>query len=390
MTQAPHPREARAPADLVCFSHLRWNFVFQRPQHLMSRFARERRVFFFEEPERGALAPRLVLSRSPEGVLVATPHLPSGLDPHAEHEALRELLDALLVEHGSGDRVLWYYTPMALPFSRHLAARAVVYDCMDELALFRGAPPVLVEREAQLLRRADVVFTGGVSLWEAKRGRHPSVHAFPSSVDVAHFARARAAQPEPAELAGVPRPRIGFCGVVDERLDAPLVEAVARARPAWRLVMVGPVVKIDPASLPRLPNLHWVGGRDYGDLPRWFSAWDVAMMPFARNEATRFISPTKTPEYLAAGLPVVSTSIRDVVRPYGERGLVRIADDPDAFVRAIEACLAEDAAPRRAAADAFLATRSWDDTWRRMRDLTERAAAREAAPRATTHATAAP
>ncbi len=361
--------------DLVCFSHLRWNFVFQRPQHLLSRFARERRVFFFEEPIYDRKQPRLHVTRSPEGVWVAVPHLPEGLDEQQSMAMQRALLDEMLTRHDVKRFVSWYYTPMALPFTRHLEPLAEVYDCMDELSAFRGAPPALLHREAELLKLADVVFTGGQSLYEAKRDRHPNVYAFPSSVDVAHFATARGSMEEPADQASIPHPRLGFFGVVDERMDLELLAAVADARPDWQLIIIGPVVKIDPASLPRRPNLHFLGGKKYQELPTYLASWDVALMPFARNESTRFISPTKTPEYLAAGKPVVSTSIRDVVRPYGEQDLVRIADAPADFVRACEEALAENRAMWLPRVDAHLATMSWDSTWSQMKALLDAATA---------------
>jgi UDP-galactopyranose mutase len=360
--------------DLVCFSHLRWNFVFQRPQHLLSRFARERRVFFFEEPIYDRKQPRLHVTRSPEGVWVAVPHLPEGLDEQQSMAMQRALLDEMLARHGVKRFVSWYYTPMALPFTRHLEPLAEVYDCMDELSAFRGAPPALLHREAELLERVDLVFTGGQSLYEAKRDRHHSVHAFPSSVDVAHFATARRPLQEPADQAAIPHPRLGFFGVVDERMDLALLEAVADARPDWQLVIIGPVVKIDPASLPKRPNLHFLGGKLYTELPTYLAGWDVALLPFARNESTRFISPTKTPEYLAAGKPVVSTSIRDVVRPYGDMGLVHIADAPEDFVRACEAAMAQERTTWLPRVDAHLATMSWDSTWAHMKALLDAAA----------------
>jgi glycosyltransferase involved in cell wall biosynthesis len=357
------------PPDLVCLSHLRWAFVFQRPQHLMTRQARTRRVFFVEEPVREpAVAPRMELRTVDGGVVVAVPRLPEGLGPDEEAHAQRELLDGLLRDEGVRDFVLWYYTPMALAFTHHLHPRLVVYDCMDELSLFKGAPPELLEREERLLGRADVVFTGGWSLYEAKRGRHPNVHGVPSSVDVAHFAAARHGLRDPPDQSGLGRPRLGFFGVIDERLDVALVAGVARARPDWQFVMLGPVVKIDPADLPRASNVHYLGGKSYAELPAYLSGWDVALLPFARNDSTRFVSPTKTPEYLAAGRPVVSTSIRDVVRPYGEKGLVRIADDVETFVAAVEAAMREDARSPGwlARVDEMLAGLSWDRTWARM------------------------
>jgi UDP-galactopyranose mutase len=258
---------------------------------------------------------------------------------------------------------------MARAVTRHLRPRAVIYDCMDELTAFAGAPANLRDHEQELLSVADVVFTGGQTLYEHKRHCHSNVHAFPSSVDVAHFAKARTAQDDPADQAGIAHPRLGFFGVIDERLDIELLARVAELRPDWHLVLVGPIAKIDPASLPVAANIHYLGGKQYEDLPTYLSGWDVALLPFARNEATRFISPTKTPEYLAAGKPVVSTSIRDVVRPYGVRGLARIADTPEDFVAAIGAALREDSAERLRDVDAFLTQMSWDGTWTRMYSL---------------------
>ncbi|HKI02054.1 MAG TPA: glycosyltransferase family 1 protein [Thermoanaerobaculia bacterium] len=374
--------------DIVCLSHLRWDFVYQRPQHLMSRFARDRRVFFFEEPMHHDGPARLEVAERAGGVRVAVPHLPAGVQPEEAEAAQRHLLEQLLAGHGIAEYVLWYYTPMALGFAAGLEPSAVVYDCMDELTLFRGAPPSLVEREARLLAAADLVFTGGQSLYEAKRDRHPDTHAFPSSIDAAHFGRARLPQPDPPDQAAIPRPRLGYFGVIDERIDLDLLAAVADARPDWQIVMVGPVVKIDPESLPRRANLHYLGMKGYDDLPAYLAGWDVALMPFARNESTRFISPTKTPEYLAGGRPVVSTSIRDVVRPYGDMALVEIADEPASFVAAVErslACCAEEGGTERESwlkrVDEFLARGSWSRTWRHMSDLIETAVARRRAAR---------
>jgi UDP-galactopyranose mutase len=362
------------PRDLVCLSHLRWGFVYQRPQHLLSRFAREGRVYFVEEPMPTDGVPRMDHYTCPEtGVHIMVPQMPHGLSAATQETIQKLLLNNMLLEHGIADYLLWYYTPMALGFSSHLKPQLTVFDCMDELSAFKGAPEAMKEREAELLRRADLVFTGGQSLYEAKAGRHHDLHAFPSSIDYAHFAQARMPFQEPEDQASIPHPRIGFAGVIDERMDIDLLGAVARLRPAIHFVMIGPVVKIDPASLPQLPNIHYLGGKSYKELPSYIAGWDAAMLPFAHNESTRYISPTKTPEYLAAGKPVVSTSITDVVRPYGVRKLVRIADAPEEFASALDDALNIDArngdwAARR---DAFLATNSWDITWRKMCGLIE-------------------
>jgi glycosyltransferase involved in cell wall biosynthesis len=360
---------------LICLSHLRWDFVYQRPQHLMTRFARGRRVYFVEEPIYGEGPARLAVTPRGEGLHVVVPRLPEGTEIDEAERLQKKLLDQLFEGHRIDDYVLWYYTPMALAWTGHLRPLATVYDCMDELSAFRGAPPALRERERELFGRADLVFTGGRSLYEAKQGQHRSVHLFPSSIDAAHFMQAREAAADPADQTQIGRPRIGFFGVIDERLDRELIDAAARLRPDWQFVMVGPVVKIDPRELPRRANIHYLGSKSYEELPGYIAGWDVAVLPFARNESTRFISPTKTPEYLAAGRPVVSTSIRDVVRPYGEMGLARIADTPEEFVAAVEASLAEGFERLRAAADEFLARISWDRTWDDMAGLIDGAVA---------------
>jgi len=364
--------------DLVVFSHLRWDFVLQRPQHLLSRCAQGHRVFFVEEPVMSNDTElRLDVSTRDSGVTVVIPRLPEGLVPEEVDRAQRALVDGLFAEQGISDYAIWYYTPMALPFTEHLRPRAIIFDVMDELSAFKNAPPELLEREARLLAAADVVFTGGQSLYEAKRDRNANVHAFPSSIDAKHFGKGREEIDDPADQAEIPHPRLGFFGVIDERLDVELVGAAADLRPDWHFVIIGPVVKIDPATLPQRPNVHYLGGKDYKDLPAYLGNWDVAIMPFALNDSTRYISPTKTPEYLAAGKPVVSTSIRDVVRPYGEQGLVEIADTPEAFVAAAEKVLAREGEAHTAwlnDVDALLAKTSWDMTWQRMWRLIEDAA----------------
>jgi glycosyltransferase involved in cell wall biosynthesis len=252
---------------------------------------------------------------------------------------------------------------------------------MDELSLFRGASQELLDLEAALFERADLVFTGGMSLYEAKRNRHRSVHCFPSSIEFDHFAKARALTDEPKDQAGIAGPRLGFFGVIDERMDVELLGQVAELRPEWQFVMIGPVVKIDPASLPRRDNIHWLGPKSYKELPAYLAGWDVGFMNFALNEATRFISPTKTPEFLAAGVPVVSTPITDVVRPYGEKGLVEIAKTPLEVVRKVEAMLARPKEAWLQKVDRHLAAGSWDKTWAAMHRLMTEATGDGAADR---------
>lgn len=363
---------SQAP-DLVCLSHLRWNFVYQRPQHLLTRCAKKRRVFVIEEPifdsEQDG---KLDISKHESGVWVVVPHLPENLSESAINNFQQRLIDELFAEVKISNYILWYYTPMAMAFTRHLEPLVTVYDCMDELSLFAGSPPSLKACEAELFKRAELVFTGGQSLYEIKRNQHPNVYAFPSSIDKAHFAQARNFKADPADQANIPHPRLGFFGVIDERMDLELIAGIAEARPNWHLVIIGPVVKIDPAILPRHKNIHYLGGKNYQELPAYIAGWDVALLPFARNESTRFISPTKTPEYLAAGKPVVSTSIRDVVNPYGQMDMVYIADTVAQFITAIEAALNQNSDPSwRIKVDTFLAQTSWDSTWEGMIQLVE-------------------
>jgi UDP-galactopyranose mutase len=368
--------------DLLCFSHLRWHFVTQRPQHLLTRCARDRRVFFWEEPywdadDHGDGTPTLETIREGERLWVLRPHLPREGDADA---MLRRLLTRFLAEHTVERYVRWYYTPMMLSFTDGLEAEATVYDCMDELSGFLGAPPELREREQVLFREADVVFTGGMSLYEAKRKQHGNVHAFPSSIDVPHFASVAQVTEEPADQASIPHPRAGFFGVLDERFDSGLMREVASLRPEMHFVLLGPVVKIDPSTLPQASNIHYLGGKSYQDLPQYLAGWDVAMLPFALNESTRFISPTKTPEYLAAGRPVVSTPIHDVVSGYGKAGLVSIAGTPEEFAAALDRAVLPDSISEswRAAVKQKLATGSWDRTWAGMWKEIERCTARSA------------
>jgi UDP-galactopyranose mutase len=355
--------------DLICLSHLRWNFVYQRPQHLMSRFRKYHRVFFVEEPIYDAPSRFNSVYEDPQtGVSVVTPHLPhaSKDDPEETKALLDMFIDSMNIE----SMILWYYTPMALQFTQHLKAELVVYDCMDELSGFKFAPPALRDMEQQLLRKADIVFTGGHNLYQAKKNSHSNIHPFPSSIDKKHFEQARTIETEPEDQKHIPHPRIGFYGVVDERFDIPLLTALASTHPEWHFVIVGPVVKIDPQTLPKLNNVHFPGQKTYKELPSYLAGWDVAMMPFFLNEATEFISPTKTPEYLAGGKPVVSTSIKDVVTPYGKEGLVEIADTPTEFADAIERALnKKDKAEWLKKVDAFLANTSWNKTWQEMEKL---------------------
>jgi UDP-galactopyranose mutase len=371
-------RDVQGDYDLVCLSHLRWDFVFQRPQHLLTRFARERRVFFIEEPIFSDAPNHLDVSPREDNLFVVVPRLSHEI-AHSQtvESTVEDLLAQLFSEQKIEEFVLWYYTPMAIAFSEHLKPLATVYDCMDELSHFKFAHPELLSNERKLFGKADLVFTGGQSLYEAKRDQHERVYAFPSSIDTKHFAQARNVESDPEDQKSIASPRLGFCGVIDERMDIEMLGQMADARPDWQFVMIGPIVKIADEDLPRRNNIHYLGGKDYKELPAYIAGWDVAIMPFAINDSTKFISPTKTPEYLAAGKPVVSTPIRDVVRPYGELGLVHIASTAEEFVSACEQAMIEHNEERLSAADEFLSQISWDKTWGQMADLIDEAAVKK-------------
>ena len=372
---------------LLCLSHLRWDFVFQRPQHLMIRAANYFEVVYWEEPEysQEISEPGLRLKLDAGGVAVATPILPRDLDVAASDQAQRTLVNEFVASKGGRVGLLWYYTPMALSFADDIACDVSVYDCMDELTLFAGASMRLALLERRLLRRVNLVFTGGKSLQRSKETTHPRVHCFPSAVDVRHFAQARLPDAtEPPDQAGLPHPRVGFFGVIDERLNTELLRQLVQLRPELQFVMIGPTAKISEDDLPRAANLHWLGGRSYTELPAYLSGWDAGFMPFAMNEATRFISPTKTPEFLAAGVPLVSTPINDVVSEWGRPGLVEIAGSAEKMAACLDHLIQESKEAWLEQVDRKLIDIDWDLTWRKMIALIDQQLVSAAAPRSST------
>jgi len=371
MTRNDHIKgsEESIQKNLLCFSHLRWDFVFQRPQHLLTRFSQDVNVFFLEEPFFDADdASYLEVDQKSPTLLVIRPHVRHGLSTEELNKAMVGLLNNFLAHEDLQEWMFWYYTPMALSFSAHLKPATVIFDCMDELSAFDFAPKELVDLEGKLLRISDVVFTGGRSLYEAKKHQHGNIYSFPSSIDKQHFATSRSIKTEPEDQAGITGVKLGFFGVIDERFDLELIDYLAAQKPEWQIILIGPVVKIDPSTLPKHPNIHYLGQKSYQELPGYLSGWDLALIPFKLNESTRFISPTKTPEYLAAGVPVVSTPIRDVINPYGLQGLVKIAASKEEFLLAAETTLSEhQSADWLAEVDLFLADKSWDHTYSQMK-----------------------
>jgi UDP-galactopyranose mutase len=355
--------------DIICYCHLRWNFVYQRPQHILSRLSKHFRVFFVEEAVKDSGAAHLDTQQYGENIWIVTPHLPEDIMIDRA-DVTKALLRELWTFFNINDHIAWYYTPMALDYSSPDTAKLVVYDSMDELSAFKNAPVLLKENERRLFTIADIVFTGGYSLYEAKKNMHPDVHLFPSSIDKKHFEKARYLQPELHDQRDIPYPRIGFFGVIDERMDIALLNELAERKPEWQFILIGPVVKIDPASLPSHSNIHYLGQKTYKELPWYIASWNAAMMPFAINESTRYISPTKTPEYLAAGKPVISTPIHDVVKAYGRNNVVYIADTAEEFITGIKQALdMHDKSAWFKKIDAELATNSWDITCEKMLSL---------------------
>ena len=370
---------------LVVFSHLRWDFVYQRPQHVMSRLAAYRPVLFVEEPivHPGKMA--LEVEAVAPGVRVARPIVPADGPAFGsgQETAVVSLLRSRLAADEWKRVVAWLYTPMAVRIAKGLHPEAIIYDCMDDLSGFLGAPEDIHTKDRELLAAADAVMTGGPSLWKLKSERHAYVHCFPSSVDVEHFqgSAGETSAEEPQDQAGLPRPRLGYCGVIDERMDLEILAAMSAAHPEWQIVLVGPVVKIDPATLPRAENLHYLGRKDYSELPAHLAGWDVALIPFAQNSATKYVSPTKILEYMAADRLIASTPITDVAEPYGD--IVFLGGTPEEFVRACEAALGAsdlEQATRRQRARRVLSRTSWDDTARRMDEIVQTVTAESPSP----------
>jgi UDP-galactopyranose mutase len=357
--------------DIICFSHLRWNFVFQRPQHLLTRWAKESRVFYFEEPVIGNYESNFLKTIYSKNLklTVITPHIKENTSENDINLYLKDSVREIIKWYDISDYLLWYLTPMAVEFTGDLHPKTIVYDSMDELSAFKGAHPNMLKNENTLFKMADVVFTGGYHLYEFKKNRHHNIHPIPSSIDQAHFESGLGSN-DPADQAQIPFPRVGFFGVLDERLNIELLDGLAHKMPDYHFIMIGPVVKIDPASLPRHENIHYLGQKSYQELPLYLAHWDVAFLPFAKNESTRFISPTKIPEYLSANKPVVSTSIRDVIVPYGEMGMVEIADTVDDFSSAIIRMMKQkENANWQKMVKEHLRTNSWDLTWSKMKNI---------------------
>jgi glycosyltransferase involved in cell wall biosynthesis len=357
--------------NLICFSHLRWNFVYQRPQHILSRFSNQYATYYVEEYIINDQEDGYDIYETKEKVWVVTPHLNGATFSEIDKNArISTIIKNLFEQKKIYNYIFWYYTPMALAFTKYFKPKVTVYDCMDELSAFKFAPQELKTFEQELLDKAEIVFTGGNSLYEAKKNQHYNIFSFPSSIDKTHFMQARQNAEQPHDQTHIPYPRLGFFGVIDERFDIDLIQEVATLKPDWQIILIGPVVKIDPAILPKNSNIHYLGGKSYQELPAYLSGWDIALIPFAINESTKYISPTKTPEYLAAGKPVISSAIQDVINPYGDNDLVHIVNDAFELIeKATEELAVKDKSEWLERVDNYLEGISWDLTYSKMNKL---------------------
>jgi glycosyltransferase involved in cell wall biosynthesis len=357
---------------IIVFSHLRWGFVWQRPQQFLSRFAEWHPVLFVEEPidDLGpGSGPEMRVHQVAENIHVAAPHVARGAGFGESYpEYVREAIQQLPNPGAFALPLFWFYSPMMAEWALDsMPHRGVVYDCMDELSQFHGAPRELVDNERRLMEHADIMFTGGYKLLEKKSQQHENVHCFGCGVEFDHFAKAQSFGEVPSELLTVKKPVVGWFGVIDERVDYELVRRAAEMRPDVSFVLVGPVVKVDPASLPQASNIHWFGSKDYKELPDYCRGFDVCMMCFAINEATEFINPTKALEYLATGRPVISTPVQDVVQQYQET--VTIVESPEEFVTAIDRLVSSPDSEQIRKGVELARESSWEGTVGTMRQL---------------------
>lgn len=346
--------------DMIVFCHLRWQFVYQRPQHIISRMAETMKILYVEEPlhynENETSGNLIVIN---EMLHVLQPNVPA-------IEAIAAILPEFVKNKNIG--VGWFYSASFCPLLETLHFDTLVYDCMDELSLFKGAPEHLINQEKYLMAHADIIFTGGKSLYESKKQFHNNVHCFPSSVDESHFAQALNGISIPSDIGDIKMPIVGYYGVIDERIDLEMLQESARKMPEVSFVMIGPVAKIDESDLPKEENIHYLGMKSYNELPHYLKAFDIAMMPFALNDATKFISPTKTLEYMAAGKPIISTKIMDVVRDYSD--CVSLVETDTDFCEAVQSINDKtDHTAMKTNYETILKNTSWDNTTAQMKSI---------------------
>lgn len=346
--------------DLIVFCHLRWDFVYQRPQHIISRLSKKYAVLLIEEPIPFKADEQFGYNLKE---VSSTLHV---LQPKVHSIAeIAGVLKKLPIDRSAS--IGWFYSAAFSALITEFDFETIVYDCMDELSLFKGAPKELINQEKYLMSKANIVFTGGRALYESKNQGHYNVHCFPSSVDRAHFEKARTDIPLPEDIKNISRPIVGYFGVIDERIDYELLQKTAIALPEVSFVMVGPLAKVEEEDLPKEENIHYLGMKSYDELPNYLKAFSIAMMPFALNDATKYISPTKTLEYMAAGIPIVSTAVKDVVRHYDD--CVYIIENAQDFSNAINEILHNKTDAREEVFQNILSETSWNKTVDKMDEL---------------------
>lgn len=359
MKNVPSLNEGPHHYDMIVFCHLRWDFVFQRPQHLITRLSRDYRILVVEEPIQTRLN-----GSGPFKIKEISPNIHICQPPVSDMNDIGTYLRKKL--NHSSFTVGWFYSPAFVGVLDELDFETVVYDCMDELTLFKGASPHLLEQENTLLASADMVYTGGKSLYESKTKKHHNVFCFPSSVDVEHFATPGNSTP-PDDIRNIPAPVVGYYGVIDERIDLELLKRTVEKTPDASFVMIGPLCKITEEELPKADNIYYLGMKSYEELPAYLQCFDIAMMPFALNDSTRFISPTKTLEYMSAMKPIISTKIKDVVRDYSH--CIMLVENESDFQKAI----IRPAKDFEKAYAEILEKTSWDNTAARMDAIIQKA-----------------
>jgi glycosyltransferase involved in cell wall biosynthesis len=349
--------------DLVFFGSVAWGYTFQRSQQLASRLAREARVLYVDPlglrnprlRDLGRLRAAASAAHPPEGLtILGRPLLASPFhDRLSDRRNARLLRDAIGL-WGPRDAVFLLSLPSrpAMAAARSLGPRLLAYDCHDDYSLFHGGSPRIRADEERLVHEADLVFASAAAIAERLRAMGARPVLVPNAADVAHFS---ALGEPPADVAGLPRPRIGFVGEIGPWFDADAVASAARLRPDWAFVLVGPATGAPIGPLRSLPNVHLLGRRPYAALPGYLGAFDCCLLPFREGPLTEAVSPIKVYEYLASGRPVVSTPLPEVAR-LGD--LVTIVPGPD-LARGIEAALRDGgrAAERRR----FARANTWDD-----------------------------
>jgi len=380
-------REQENRKTIICFSHLTWDRnLFQRPQQLMLRFSKRFNVLYVSGYSCRQFFIDLFRRKKTHSYHVTdnlAVYSPFALPPIKKYSSitirLNKILLSFLVKRRLKklkfkDPILWIYHPRYIDAIGKFKEELIIYDCMDDFTSLLSDYEDRernIKDERALLKKADMVFAGGYSIAELKRDSREHIHVFPSAVEIYHFKKARSDNLEmPDDITDIPHPILGYWGAIDERVDHELLKRLAMKHPEWSIVLLGPIVRHkagDLSYLKEIKNIFWLGPKDYSLLPNYAKAFDVCLIPFVLSREGKFLSPTKTLEYLATGKPVVSTPITDVVRFYD--GVVGIADGPDEFGMAVRRCMEEDNASMKQKRICFTENKSWEDTAEKMEKL---------------------